>query len=163
MNRVIGLRTFFHFETSLKAGNSLSSLLKRTVTPILGVPANDADKPFKRALIAYDGSMNSARTLREFVAFAKPYEFSITIATADLDARHALWHLEEAAGYFRAHGVEDFDTRHIKEKSIPDYIVDEYDLIVAGIHSGRLVKDRFVGSFTNRLIDRDDKTLFLSH
>ena len=160
---VIGLRTFFHFETSLKPGDSLASILRRTVTPILAVPAENPEKPFSRALIAYDGSMNASRTLREFVAFAAPYDFAITVIIADPDERQSLWHLEEATSYLRAHGIENFETQHFNDKKIPDHILDEYDLIAAGIHSGRFFKDRLVGSLTNKLIERGDKTLFLSH
>ena len=160
---VIGLRTFFHFETTLKPGSSLTQLLKRTVTPVLAVPVEEPDRPFQRALITYDGSMNAARTLREFVAFAEPFDFEITVATAETDERMALWLLEEASGYLRAHGVEKFDSLHLNEPTIPEYILDEYDLIAAGIHSGRFFRDRLVGSLTTNMIERCDTALFLSH
>ena len=92
-----------------------------------------------------------------------PWAVSVTVMTADPNERQALWHLEEAASYLRAHDFQNFETKHLNEKTIPDYILDEYDLIAAGIHSGRFFKDRIIGSLANKLIERDDQTLFLSH
>jgi len=38
---VVGLRTFFHFETRDQPGDSLAKLLHRTATPLLAVPDTD--------------------------------------------------------------------------------------------------------------------------
>jgi nucleotide-binding universal stress UspA family protein len=160
---VIGLRTFFHFETTTKPGDSLSKLLRRTATPILAVPLESPGEPFEQILICYDGSLNSARTIREFVGFAAPFNWKITLLTAEKDEKQALWLLDEASSYLRAHGIEKLETIHSKQSAVPDEVLEDADLIVAGIHSRRFLADRFVGSLTNKLIERNDTALFLSH
>ena len=66
---IIGLHTYFHFETSAKGGNSLEEILKESITPILGLPerfsfSDNSDKK-ARVLIAFDGSPLSGRALHE--------------------------------------------------------------------------------------------------
>ena len=105
---IVGQRTFFNHSVSPNSGSSLSELLNRTVTPILAVPRKEAESPLFRALVAYDGSMNAARTLRDFIGFAAPFDFDITIMIADPDEQKVEWILEEASNYLRAHAVENY-------------------------------------------------------
>ena len=160
---VMGLRTYYHFETRDEPGDSLAKLLGRTATPILAVPKNTPSSPFLHALVAYDGSISSSRTLREFAAFAAPFDFQITVLTATEDLRQAQMLLHEASTYLADHGIEKVEVVHSKEKNVTDDMLGDADLIVAGIHSKRFMKDRFVGSLTNRLIESEDRALFLSH
>lgn len=159
---VMGLRTHFNFETEEEAGDSLEKVLGRTTSPILAVPVIQSPDPFKSVLIAYDGSHNSARALRDFVVFASPYEFDITVATADKDEAHAKSLNEHAAGYLEAHGYSGFKSEIILQNTLPISLVDDVDLVVAGVHSKRFLKDIFVGSFAKELIERGDTALFLS-
>ena len=165
---VMGLRTYFHFETREGPGDSLSQVLGRTVTPVLAVPQREDRNPtaFKKVTIAYDGSFGASRSIRDFVAFARPYDFEITIATAHEEASQANHLLESAATYLRAHNIEQFDTIHIPSPELSATghpAIDEADLVVTGIHARHILKDIFVGSFTSRMIDRGDIALFMSH
>ena len=163
---VMGLRTYFHFETSKGPGDSLAKVLGRSVTPVLAVPESDEAKPFQKAVIAWDGSFSAGRAFRDFVGFAAPYDLEITVLTAGLDPQQGEVLLREAGSYLEASGVTKFETVHAETTSVEE-IHDEYlanaDVIAAGIHARRFFKDLFVGSFTNRLIEIADTTLFLSH
>lgn len=162
---VTGLRTFYHFETREGPGNSLSKFLDRTVAPVLAVPKGHRE-PFKKVLVAYDGSFGSSRALRDFVGFAKPYQFEITLFSADSDQAQAEALTNRAAAYLRAHNFKDIKTATSNKSPIDaieqDYI-EEVDLVVAGIHSRKFLKDAFVGSLTNKLIELGHTALFLSH
>ena len=74
--------------------------------------------------------------------------------------------LRQAESFLAAHGIVHYRTE-LAASTSPDEIHEKYlksaDLIVAGIHARRVFVDLFVGSFTNRLIDRGDTALFLSH
>ncbi|MEM1293819.1 MAG: universal stress protein [Verrucomicrobiota bacterium] len=163
---VVGLRTFFHFETRDTPGDSLVKILDRTVTPVLAVPSSEPT-PIKQVVIAYDGSFNSARTLRDFVAFAKPYDFELTLFSADKDKDHAKHSVESAAAYLRSHDFEN--ASEVISKGAPfeafekEGLLEKADLIVTGIHSRKFIKDAFVGSFAKSLIEHGDVPLFLSH
>lgn len=163
---VMGLRTYFHFETRPGPGNSLARVLDRTPTPVLAVPA-ELPPDFKKCLIAYDGSYGAGRALRDFVSFAKGSGArEITVLTAGQDERQSAFLQESAAAYLNAHGFDDFALVTTEAPAI-EVVMDEYagstDLIVAGIHSRRILKDIFVGSFTTELIEDGRIALFLSH
>ncbi len=163
---VMGLRTFFHFETQQDPGDSLAKVLGRTVTPVLAVPESDQGEPFRKAVITWDGSFSSGRAFRDFLRFAAPYDLEISVLTAGSEADQAEILLGEASSYLGAHGIEKFETIHAETTSVEevhDHYLKDADLVVAGIHSRQFFKDLFVGSFTNHLIEAGDRALFLSH
>jgi len=100
---VVGLRTFFHFETREGDGELLSKILGRTSTPILAVP--DSSVPLKKVLVAYDGSAASARAVRDFVLFAPPFELEIDLFLADDDSKRLDFHANKLVSFFEGHEV----------------------------------------------------------
>lgn len=162
---VMGLRTYFHFETRKGPGESLDRVLDRTVTPVLAVPEKGPDE-LRRVLIAYDGSFGSARALRDCVEVIRGAEVELTLFAADGDESHAKELVRHAAAYLRAHEYRDFSVVTSTESAIEvvkrDFL-GRIDLIVAGIHAKRILRDAFVGSFTNQLIKDGRTALLLSH
>lgn len=162
---VVGLETFFHFETRVKKGDSLADLLDRTVTPVLAVPADGMEK-LDSALITFDGSLGSARAMQDFVRFAAPWDVDVTVLVAQKESEQADFLLKNAVEFLESHGIEKV-TATCSQSPIEEFVDDDYlegfDVIVAGIHSRKYVKDYFVGSFTRKLIAKKMKPLFLSH
>ena len=165
---VTGLKNSFHFETRGNRTEALDELLDYTATPVLAVPADGMSK-IERVLVGFGGSLGSARALRDFMFFARPYQPEITIVTAEEDKTRADFLVGNAELLLRAHGFENI-RRHIGKESVADVFDDlltpvnpRIDLIVLGIHSGNPIKDFFVGSFTKRMIKRGDIPHFLSH
>jgi len=162
---VVGLRTSFHFETRDGALEPLSEILDRTITPVLAVPAKGLEKP-ENVIIAFDGSLGSARAMHDFVRFAQPYSPSIKIVVAEKEKSQSDFLFRNATAFLRAHGFEKVTTEAIDGPIIPAMeagAASGVDLIVAGIHSKKVLHDLFVGSFTRSLIQRGDVALFLSH
>ena len=162
---VMGMRTYFHYEKH-GVGDSLAKVLDRTVTPVLAVP-RDPSPALRRVVIAFDGSFASARALRDFVGFAAPFDFEITLFAAHEVQKQAEQLLKHAGECLIAHGMTQYH-KQISDDPALDAIyqnglIDGSDLIVAGIHSRKFMKDAFVGSFVNQLIERGDTALFLSH
>lgn len=162
---VMGLETSFHFETRGGRGDTLDKLLEETVTPILAVPSDGMMDP-KSVLITFDGSHASASALHDFIVFASPYEFEITIVVAEKDESEGEFLAKSAASLLESHG-HPVSKLLISDEPINDVVTEEFleaiDLVVAGIHSKRPIKDRFVGSFTKKLIHDATTPLFLSH
>lgn len=162
---VVGLETSFHFETREKDGDSLVELLDRSTTPVLAVPSKAVEK-FDFALIAFDGSLASARAMQDFASFAAPFDIDVTVLVAEKDSKQAAFLLSSAEEFLRSHGIGkvrlETSDKPIEEAADDDYL-EMFDLIVAGIQSRKLFKDFFVGSFTRSLIERKTKPLFLSH
>lgn len=162
---VMGLETSFHFETRGGRGDTLDKLLQETATPILSVPAEGMLNP-KKVIIAFDGSNAAAQALHDFALFASPYDFEISIVVAEKKEREGNFLAEAVADYLRAHGLKHGDLL-VRACPVEDVITSDLleatDLVVAGIHSKRPIKDRFVGGFTKKLIHSCDTALFLSH
>ena len=162
---VTGIRTFFQFETlESDEGRTIDQLLDRTVTPVLAVPENGLEK-LDRVMIAFDGSFGSARALHDFVQLAAVSSPEVTLVVAEKPEKESEFLLDQAAAFLQAHGVDKI-SKVASDVSAEDTIearIDDADLIVAGIHSRKLIKDLFVGSLVKYLIKRGDTALFLSH
>lgn len=161
---VMGLRSFFHFETQDEAGDSLEEVLDHTVVPVLAVPKHPGS-PFKKVLVAYDGSPHATRALRALANLEPMRALEITILTSDKDAERAEFHLNHAAAFLRSHRFDNVETiatdKEIGAVIDEDYI-DQVDLIVAGIHSGHAIRDFFfMGSLAKQLIDYGHTALLL--
>ena len=162
---VVGMKTCFHFETRKDIFQPVDKLLDRTVSPILIVPATGLEKP-EKVLITVDGSMGSSRALHDFVRYATPYTFESKLVCAEKEPHESDFLLSNAAEYLRAHGIEEITTEAIEgpiQDAVDGGAANGVNLIVAGIHSKKRIKDQFVGSFTKYLVKRADISLFLSH
>lgn len=162
---VMGMETYFHHNIH-GVGDSLAKVLDRTVTPVLAVP-REAPESIERVVVAYDGSFAAARALRDFIEFAEPYELQVTVLSAHENEEHVQQLLNDATACLSAHGVGNVETVSSKKAALSalyeDGLIDGADLVVAGIHAQKFIKDAFVGSFVNQLIQRGDTALFLSH
>ncbi len=160
---VIGVRTFFHFETREGPGDSLTRILRESATPVLAVPRFNPG-PFHTVTVVFDGSANAARTLRDFAVFAHPYDFKIKIVSSHRDEDHARQVAEAAAAYLRAHGKTDltaFGTKHDIVDALEDDVIGATDLIVAGQHHRQPIKDLFKRSVPDYLVKEGHTSLFI--
>lgn len=165
---VMGMRTFFHFETGNKAGDSLKKLLDHSVTPIYAVPEkfnipNIPDEKFK-VLLAFDGSLPAARAMQRFAQLASPGIMQVNILTSGDEENDAEYMLNEAEAYLTAHSFNNINkiwtSKHIIKAIDEDYI-DAMDLIVVGANSKGGLLDFFLGSLTEHLIDVAKKPLLI--
>lgn len=159
---IIGLKTHFHFETREKAGDSLAEVLDYAITPVLAVPAEY--RPFKKVLIAYDGSIAASRTLHDFVHFANVYQFEIALLNSHNNKDTGHYYLEKAKEYLTINGFTKVTSEWTPQniiKAFEEKYAGWADLIVAGIHAKRGILDFMVGSFSKHLIQAANKPLFL--
>jgi len=163
---VMGLRTHFRPGTSGDVSDSLEQILRSPSAPVLAVPHADEDPDkWKRVLVAFDGSPNACRALKEFARVAQPYQFEVTVLSACKDQAHGETVVKSAAAYLRAHQIKQIETV-VTDGGIHQVIDEEYidsvDLVVAGIHSKKFLKDFFVGSLARKLIDYGHTPLLLN-
>ncbi|NNE90296.1 MAG: universal stress protein [Verrucomicrobiales bacterium] len=161
---VAGLETSFHFETRGGPGDSLEKVLDRTITPVLAVTAEGLGD-VNQVLITFDGSIGAARALHDFAAFADPFNPDVVVAVSGEPEKTAFL-ARNAMAFLRSHGIENVDSIESEtpiEELVNDAMLEEYDLVVAGIHSKKIIKDYFIGSFTRQLIESRKTNLFLSH
>lgn len=161
---VMGLRTYFHFETQTGPGNSLTQILGHTPTPVLTVPKTSW-QPLSSILIAFDTSFNAVRAMHTFAKINWPEEVDVTLIMSHPDKAYRDLSLEQAAAYLRSHALNNIRSvgtdREIRQVIDEDYI-EKTDLVVAGMHAQNRFKDFFVGSLTKQLIDYGHTALLLA-
>jgi nucleotide-binding universal stress UspA family protein len=165
---IMGIRTFFHFESQDKAGDSLEKIMDDSITPIFAVPSYDiapvSINEEARVLITFDGSLPSARALQRFVQFGLPEDMEITILNSSEDEANSGYLLAEAEDYLKSHGFvkikKDWTTEPIIDV-IENRYFNKIDVIVLGIHSKKKILQFVLGSLTKRLIKQGTKVLFI--
>jgi nucleotide-binding universal stress UspA family protein len=165
---IIGIRTFFHFESQDKAGDSLEKLLDDSITPIYAVPENFISSMMTRndtkVLIAFDGSYPSARALQRFAQFALPPKPVITLLNSNEDKEKSTHLLTEAENYLKCHGFKVIK-KVWTDKHIIDVVKNKYydktDLIVLGVNSRKGILQFVLGSLTLSLIKKGKKLLLI--
>jgi nucleotide-binding universal stress UspA family protein len=164
----IGLRTYFHFETSQKPGDSLWTIVKESITPILGIPkmfafSNDPANKTK-VLIAFDGSPLSARALQRFVQIIKPETAKITLLNSSDNKKIGEHLLNQAEIYLNAHGIKEI-IKEWTDEDIIQVVEENYynraDMFVVGAHAHEGLFDFMVGSLTKHLVERAEKPVLI--
>jgi nucleotide-binding universal stress UspA family protein len=164
---VLGLRTFFHFETSEKYGQSLEKLLRQSITPVYGVPedVNFKEKPDRKIkdMMAFDGSPLSARAMHRFANAIDPKYYQIFLLNASNDQAEGEMILSRAEEYLKAHHISDIE-KLWTDKDIRDVVeakYDEMDAFVVGAHAREGIFDFLIGSLTKYLVKRAKKPVFI--
>ena len=103
---ITGVRTFFHYPTREGPGDTLEHLLRDPVCPVLAVP-EELQLPHN-VVIAYDGSRGAARALQAYAHVTPdiPEIYPVTLLCVAAEYDKHKYHLEKAARFLRAHGIE---------------------------------------------------------
>jgi nucleotide-binding universal stress UspA family protein len=165
---IVGLRTHFHFETMEGPGDTLRRLMECAVCPVVAVP-KDADLP-KRAIIAYDGSIQAARALRAYVQFAgydAPTRNVTLLHVGEGTDEDQQVQLEQARRYVEGYG---FQTKSMTRTGKPAQVIEEVAeehrpcVVVLGAYGRRgIIKDLFFGSTAENLIAHERFPMFVYH
>jgi hypothetical protein len=157
---MMGFRTYYKFGAEDKPGDSSEKILHETVTPVYGVPEkftlpNPPQEKIK-ALIAFDGSLPSARALQRFAQLAIPDLFDVTILTSDEDKAKANYLLNRAESFLKCHNNSLTRKEWTREHIIPaieNKYLEQCHVVVVGAHSKRGMFDFMIGSLTQHLIE----------
>ncbi|MFA8341819.1 MAG: universal stress protein [Rhodothermaceae bacterium] len=136
---VMGLRTFFHFETSDKPGDSLIKLLDNSVTPIYAVPQiydmPSPDEKKLKILLTISDFLPSARAIQRFVQVATPDTVEVCLIAEVKDENSAEFNLNQAELYLQSHGFEvlkkEWTDRKLSDH-IDEFYIGKVDILVIG-------------------------------
>ncbi len=163
---VLGLRGWFDHDVLPDPENVLQQLISRSVRPILAVP--ETSRPVKKVLIAYNGSLESAKTMKQLVQLAPWPNATLHLVCVgkSKSGEEVQTLLEEATTYCRLHGYETSSTT--REGQASDALLQEAeasgaDLIAMGSSHRKLLLSRRFGRNALALIKTADLPLFLSH
>ena len=161
---IFGLRSMFEYDISVEEPRDvLARLISAGVRPIIAVSSQF--RPIQKAMIAYSGSMESAKTMKRFVQLRLWDNVKLKIVTFQSSEEKARKLLHDASEYCRAHGF------HVETESNPgspkDFILPmavqwQADMIVMGNSSRNLLVKQLLGETALHIIRNADRPLFLS-
>lgn len=160
---ICGLQSLFEHGVVDEPPDELATLVREGVRPLLAVA--DADRPIRRVLIAYSGSMESAKTMRRFIHLRMWPEARMRIVTFHHDPPTGGQLLDMAADYCQAHGF------HLETECVPArprdgvlaYAEDwSADLIVLGNSAKSMLRRRLFGETALFVMRNSRLPLFLA-
>jgi nucleotide-binding universal stress UspA family protein len=160
---IFGLKSLFEHDVVRDPHDVLIRLIAEGVRPILAV-SPDA-RPIHRVLIAYSGSMESAKTIKWFAQLNPWPRAKLRVVTFDSSPEEAEQRVGDAAEYLRSHGFEPeeaFVPGPPKHGVLPCAADWGADLIVAGNSAKNLLLRRTFGETALNLITNSDRPLFLA-
>ncbi len=160
---IFGLRSIFEYGMATEdPRDTLVRLVSAGVRPIIAV--SEHYRPIRKALIAYSGSMESAKTMKRFIQFCPWPNVEIKIMTFKPSEDVARQLLQDASEYCRAHGftVETEDNPGIpKDLLFVAASLWGADLLVIGNSARNLLLKRILGETALDVIQNADRPLFL--
>jgi nucleotide-binding universal stress UspA family protein len=160
---VFGLRGLFEHDVVPEPTNALERLVSQGVRPILAVAEHY--RPIRRVLVAYSGSLESAKTFKHFVHSGLYPDAAVRIVHFGDDAQVAARRLEKASAFFAAHGraVETDHAGGSADRDLLSYAEAwKADLIVAGNSAKNLLLRRVFGETALRLLLESPLPLYLA-
>ena len=160
---VFGLRGLFEHDVVPEPLDALERLVASGVRPILAVAEHY--RPIRRVLVAYSGSLESAKTFKSFVQSGLYADAVVRVIHFGSDTATAQRRLESVAGYFQAHGRSvdtDFAGGDPTAEIVPYAHEWGADLIVAGNSAKNLLLRRLFGETALKLLRDSPLPLYLS-
>ena len=160
---IFGLRSMFDYGFTSDPDKAIIKLLTQGVRPILAVA--ETYRPIKKVLIAYSGSMESAKALRHFLHL-KPWPgVSLHIVHFKEGPEKEPFLLKDAAEFCDAHGFEvkaDAVDGRARSDLLPFARENNADLIVMGNSVNKFLLKRLLADSVLDTIKSADRPIFLS-
>jgi len=161
---IFGLRGLFDYNLVPEPDATIAQLIRQGVRPVFA----DAKvyRPIRRILIAYSGSMESAKAMKQLVHMRLWPSADVRLACFGKDADEAAQLVGDAAAYLRAHGhtpTTDIVEAPAREALLPYADQHDTDLIVLGDGFRNLLLRDLLGDTMSHVIRESNRALWLSH
>jgi len=163
---VMGIETFYRFETQDSPCNTLDHVLHSPPRPVVAVPENfTGGGP---VVIGYDGSVQAARTLAVYVATGIAQTCENVVVTIDEDEEDAKRLAQLAADYLTLHGAA-VKVRAIETRIDPGPMLLEHteqlkaQLLVMGAFGHSMLREFVFGSTTRTVLRGSKVPVMLFH
>ena len=160
---IFGLRSIFDYGFSSDPDKAIIKLVTQGVRPILAV-AEDY-RPIKKVLVAYSGSMESAKAVRHFLHLKPWPDVALHLVHFKEGRDPEPFLLKDAADFCTAHGFEvqsDMVDGRARADLLPFARDIDADLIVMGNSVNNTLVRQFLGDTVLETIKAADRPLFLS-
>ena len=160
---VIGLRGLFEYGVVHNPDDTMVGLIKHGVRPILAVGREF--RPIKRVLIAYNGSMESAKAMKRFIQSHLWDDPVVKIVCFNRKPKVGERLLDDAAEYCRAHGQEverELIDKHPRPHLLTHAEDWNADLIVMGSTNRARIFSHVMGDTVIQAIRESSIPLYLT-
>jgi len=160
---IFGLRSIFDYGFTSDPDKAIIKLVTQGVRPILAV-AEDY-RPIKKVLVAYSGSMESAKAVRHFLHLKPWPDVALHLVHFKEGRDPEPFLLKDAADFCTAHGFEvqsDMVDGRARADLLPFARDIDADLIVMGNSVNNTLVRQFLGDTVLETIKAADRPLFLS-
>ena len=160
---IFGLKSLFEHHVVTEPHDALIRLISSGVRPLLAVTA-DA-RPIEKILIAYSGSMESAKTMKYLAQLRLWPKAKVRVVTFSHMPDEAEQLIGDAVEYLQKHGFEpdgDYVPTSPRHDLLPYAAKWGADLIVAGNSAKNLLRRHVFGETSLHLITTSDRPLFLA-
>jgi len=164
---VMGRTPNFHFELEEADPQMTRQVARDNPRPILIVPP-EAPQTYDRVLVAYDGGLQSARSLQLFLLMGLARGRSIDIVTIHKDETMAQTIAQQAKAMCRNHNTDCTIHTPQVNGSLAEVILEQADnigaqMIVMGAFSHPTLREVLFGSNTLTIIEKGNIPLFIHH
>jgi nucleotide-binding universal stress UspA family protein len=160
---IFGLRSIFDYGLDFDPQDTLARLVRAGVRPLIAVSREY--RPIRRALLAYSGSPESAKTIKRFVQSQLWPDVQLRLLTCARATEDPAALLADMSDYCRAHGYEaETEASSDSPKTRILDAVQEWgaDLIVLGNGVRNLWLNRVLGGTALHVIQNADRPLYLA-
>lgn len=160
---IFGLRSIFDYGFVSDPDKAIIKLVTQGVRPILAV--SETDRPVRKALIAYSGSMESAKAIRHFLHLKPWPDVKLHVVHFKERADSEPFLLRDAAEFCQAHGFEvqtDLLDGQARSDLLPFAHDIDADLVVMGNSVHKTLIKQLLGDTVLETIKAADLPLFLS-
>jgi len=167
---ILGVRTFFHFETSEGPGDTFEKVVSHGRCPLIAV--TDEELPMEMGvLIAYDGNLKSNNAMRAFAGINDRFNFSreVTLLNVNDDPCEGEAVLEKADRYLQAHQltvkkkVRAGRPREIIYKMAKEMEAARKTLLVIGTSGSNEISDYILGNSIKNIVRDGSVPMFIFH
>lgn len=160
---IVGFQGLFEHGVVDEPDDELATIVQEGVRPLLAVAAED--RPVKRVLIAYSGSMESAKTMKRFTQMRLWPDAAVRVVTFHSDAAAGARRLARTVEYLKAHDL-DPETECVnappRDNLLPYAAEYGADLIVLGNSAKSLLLRKILGETALHIMRSSDRMLFLA-
>lgn len=163
---MLGRQTYFHFETQHQPDDTLREVVRNSPRPVVAVP--DVTRHGKTTVVAYDGSLQAARTLQAFCGLGLDALQPLHIVSVHADHLEAARRADRAIDFLSFHEIRA--QAHAVASSDPPakVILKQLDaldagLLVMGAYGQPTLKEFIFGSMTRTILKEASTPVFLYH
>ena len=160
---LFGLKSLFEYGFNVEPRDAIIRLVSQGVRPIIAV--SPQFRSIRRVLIAYSGSMESAKAMRRYVQLNPWRNVDLSVVYFGKRNRSTDQLLKDAADYCRDHGfnTETKSVARVAKDHLIEYAQqNDMDLIVMGNSIRNLLFRHLLGDTVLNAIQQTDRPLFLA-